>query len=153
MNQKVSEREPRGSRPLDRRGWLHTDTLRYLYAASPLQRLLQFYSEHHHRVSSPLLAAGLCGVAPDEVRRIAARATPTSFTATVGFVAALHRLRRIRVVPRIVAVAQPHRTRRHGWFGLGGDHGGSENKGQEREFSTHGWEALPVKGTSDTASL
>src|SRR4051794_21730106 len=24
-----------------------TDTLRYLYAASPLQRLLQFYSKHH----------------------------------------------------------------------------------------------------------
>jgi hypothetical protein len=24
-----------------------TDTLRYLYAASPLRRLLQFYSEHH----------------------------------------------------------------------------------------------------------
>jgi hypothetical protein len=24
---------------------------------------------------------------------------------------------------------------------LGGDHGGSENKGEDRELSTHGWEA------------
>jgi len=35
-----------------------TDTLRYLYAASPLQRLLQFYSEHH--TMAMLLGVGSC---------------------------------------------------------------------------------------------